>query len=62
VGVSVFPQRGTNEWDNWGWSNATVISLTRGKHVVTLEFTDCVENMNLQINQALLDQMRIIKI
>ena len=62
VGVSVFPQRGTNEWDNWGWSNATVISLTRGKHAVTLEFTDCVENMNLQINQALLDQMRIIKI
>jgi hypothetical protein len=62
AGVSVFPQRGTNEWNNWGWSNATVISLTRGKHVVTLEFTDCVENMNLQINQALLDQMRIIKI
>ena len=62
VGVSVFPQRGTNEWDNWGWSNATTISLTKGKHIVTLEFTDCVENMNLQINQALLDQMRIIKI
>ncbi|MBR6251128.1 MAG: carbohydrate-binding protein [Bacteroidales bacterium] len=62
VGVSVFPQRGTNEWNNWGWSNATTISLTKGKHIVTLEFTENVENMNLLINEALIDYMRIVKI
>lgn len=62
VGVSVFPQRGINEWNNWGWSNATTISLTKGKHIVTLEFTENVENMNLLINEALIDYMRIVKI
>lgn len=62
VGVSVFPHRGTNEWDNWGWSNATLINLTKGKHIVTLEFCDTVENMNININEALIDQMRVTKL
>lgn len=62
AGISVFPQRGSNEWDNWGWSNASVVSLTKGRHTITLEFKDCFENMNLLVNQALLDQMRIVKL
>jgi len=62
VGTSVFPHRGTDQWNNWGWSNATVMTLTPGRHVVTLEFSATVENMNITVNQALLDQMRITRL
>lgn len=62
VGVSVFPHRGTDAWNNWGWSNAVITSLKKGKQIITLEFCDAVENMNITVNQALLDQLRITKI
>lgn len=60
VGVSVFPHR--NVWNDWGWSNATVVDLTAGYHIVTLEFSETVENMNIHVNQALLDQLRITRL
>lgn len=62
VGVSLFPHRGTDEWNNWGWSNPCVINLKAGQHIVTLEFSDTVENMNIHVNQALLDQLRVTKL
>ena len=62
AGVSVFPHRGTDEWNNWGWSNATIVNLSKGKHIVTLEFCDTVENMNIHVNEALLNQMRVTKL
>lgn len=62
AGVSVFPHRGTDEWNNWGWSNATIVNLNKGKHIVSLEFCDTVENMNIHVNEALLDQMRVTKL
>lgn len=62
VGVSVFPHRGSGEWNNWGWSNATVVNLSAGDHIITLEFSDTVENMNIHVNQALLDQLRVTKL
>ena len=60
VGVSVFPHRG--EWKSWGWSNPVVVHLSAGQHVITLEFCDAVENMNIHVNQALLDQLRVTKL
>ena len=60
VGVSLFPHR--NDWNNWGWSNACIVKLKAGEHVITLEFCDTVENMNIHVNQALLDQLRITKL
>jgi hypothetical protein len=62
IGVSVFPHRGADEWNNWGWSNPVVTNLKKGKQVITLEFDSHVENMNITVNQALLDQMRLTKI
>src|SRR6185312_2394805 len=32
----VFPQRGKEEWSNWGWSNSMKVSLTKGLHHVTI--------------------------
>lgn len=62
VNAVLFPQRGKEEWSNWGFSNALKISLTKGMHVVTLSLEDANENMNELINQAMLDYVRIIKI
>ncbi|MBI2729427.1 MAG: glycogen debranching protein [Sphingobacteriales bacterium] len=61
-GTLVFPQRGKGEWSNWGYSNAVKLFLKKGDHKVTLSFEDANDNMNGDINQAMLDNMRLIKI
>jgi len=58
----VFPQRGKDEWSNWGWSNSLKLQLTKGLHHVSISFEDWNENMNGDINQAMLDFVRLIKI
>lgn len=61
-GTYVFPQRGKGEWSNWGYSNAVKVYLSKGVHKVSLTFEDANDNMNGDINQAMLDNMRVIKI
>jgi hypothetical protein len=61
-GTLVFPQRGKGEWSNWGYSNTVKVFLKKGDHKVTLSFEDANDNMNGDINQAMLDNMRLIKI
>ncbi|WP_426670670.1 glycogen debranching protein [Mucilaginibacter sp. McL0603] len=62
AGTLVFPQRGKGEWSNWGFSNSVKVKLSKGKHVVTLQFKDANENMNGDINQAMIDYLRMIKL
>jgi len=62
VGALVFPQRGVQEWSNWGWSNSLTAHLTRGEHLLKLVLEDYNDNMNGEINQAILDQLRVSKI
>ncbi len=61
IGTVVFPQRGSDEWSNWGWSNAVKVFLKKGKNNITLSFEPQNENMNGEINQAMLDYLRVIK-
>ena len=61
-GAQVFPHRGTNEWSIWGFSNAVQVRLRAGKHTLKLAFMPENENMNIEINQAMLDYVRLIKI
>jgi len=61
AGVFVFPQRGVNEWSNWGYSNQLKVYLTKGKHIISIEYLSSNENMNVGINQAMLDHLRIIQ-
>ncbi|HET7732210.1 MAG TPA: amylo-alpha-1,6-glucosidase [Paludibacter sp.] len=61
-GAQVFPQRGSDEWSNWGFSNAVKVQLKPGKHSLKLEFMPENENMNITINQAMLDYVRLVKI
>jgi hypothetical protein len=60
-GTLVFPQRGKDEWSNWGWSNSTKLSLTKGLHHFSISFESWNENMNGEINQAMLDCVRLIR-
>jgi hypothetical protein len=62
TGTLVFPQRGKDEWSNWGWSNSIKVALAKGLHHVTISFEAWNENMNGEINQAMLDCMRLIKL
>lgn len=62
AGTFVFPQRGTNDWNNWGFSNAILSNLNKGSHILTLTFDESDENMNGEINAAMLDFVRVTKL
>ncbi len=60
-GVLVLPQRGKGEWSAWGYSNGIEISLSAGKHELVIEYQDVNENMNGEVNQAMIDFVRVIR-
>ena len=62
VGAQIFPQRGKEEWSNWGFSNSLKIRLKAGKHILQLKFMPEDENMNIEVNQAMLDNVSVVKI
>ena len=62
LGIMVFPQRGNEEWSNWGYSNTATTYLNKGLHNITLSFEPSNENMNVDINKAMIDFMRVIKL
>ncbi len=61
-GTVVLPHRGTKEWSNWGFSNSVQTDLKKGNYTIQLSLEDHNDNMNLSINQAMLDYLRIIKL
>jgi hypothetical protein len=61
-GTLVLPQRGKNEWSNWGISNYTHVRLSKGKHVIEVSYEPWNENMNGEINQAMLDALILEKL
>ncbi|MCX2739750.1 alpha-L-rhamnosidase-related protein [Pontibacter anaerobius] len=62
AGTIVLPQRGTDEWNNWGFTNTVEVPLQKGSHTFTLSFEPHNENMNGEVNQAMVDYMRVVKI
>mgnify|MGYP005752056001 CR=1 FL=1 len=62
IGTIVLPQRGVDEWSNWGFTNAVEVPLQKGSHTISLTFEPNNENMHGEINQAMVDYMRVIKI
>ncbi len=59
-GVMVFPQRGSDEWSDWGFSNEIEVKLKKGQNEVLLSFEAWNMNMDGQINEAMLDYIRLI--
>ena len=61
AGVLVFPQRGKDEWSDWGFSNYRVVQLKRGENTLVLSFEEWNNNMNVDVNRAMLDYISVVK-
>ncbi len=61
LGTVVLPQRGVNEW-SWGFSNPILVRLPAGTHSLTLAYEPANQNMNGEVNQALLDYLRLRRV
>ncbi|MDP2338695.1 MAG: glycogen debranching protein, partial [Bacteroidota bacterium] len=57
----VFPQRGKDEWSNWGLTNPENIDLVKGENTFVICFDPSNENMNGEINSFFLDQVMLVK-
>ncbi|AYA38918.1 glycogen debranching protein [Hymenobacter oligotrophus] len=62
LGTVVLPQRGVDEWSDWGYSNPVMAQFSKGTHTLTLTFEPANENMNGEVNQAMLDQLRLTRL
>ncbi len=61
-GSLIFPQRGKDEWANWGMTNVEWIKLKKGDNILTIRYEDFNRNMDGEINEFLLDYVLLQKI
>ncbi|MEM8896406.1 MAG: glycogen debranching protein, partial [Bacteroidota bacterium] len=61
TGALVFPQRGTDEWSDWGYSNNYAVELKKGSNGLQIKFESWDINMNVDVNRAMLDHIRLIR-
>ncbi len=61
AGINIFPHRGTNEWDNWGWTIPEELTLSKGDHVFTLKMESDADNMDYHINDFKIRELRLIR-
>jgi hypothetical protein len=61
-GVIVMPQRGSDEWSDWGFSNVRKVQLKSGINTIKIHFEDWNNNMNVDVNTAMLDYLRVVKV
>ncbi len=62
VGAVVLPQRGLDEWSDWGYTNSYKVHLNKGKNELKLTLENWNINMNVEVNTAMLDFLRVHKI
>lgn len=59
INSMVFPQRGKDEWSNWGYSNTLTADLPAGLNTIDLTLERENENMDGKVNQAMIDHIRL---
>ncbi len=59
-GVLVMPQRGKDEWSDWGFTNSRKVQLNAGENILKISFEDWNNNMNVDVNTAMIDYLRVI--
>ena len=55
----VMPQRGEENWNEFGWSNTIEVYFEKGDNLISVKFDPFNNNMNLDINKALLKSVLI---
>ncbi|NLE35633.1 MAG: glycogen debranching protein, partial [Bacteroidales bacterium] len=58
----VFPQRGKDEWSDWGYTFPERIELKDGENILAIRYEDFNRNMDGEINEFLLDLISLEKI
>ncbi len=61
VAALVFPQRGKDEWSDWGYTYPEWIELKEGENILTIRYEDFNRNMDGEINEFLLDKITLEK-
>lgn len=59
AGPLVFPQRGLDEWSDWGLTNVEWITLQSGENILTVRYDDFNRNMDGEVNEFLLDYISL---
>lgn len=62
ISTVVLPQRGKEEWSDWGYTNSVITVLPYGEHEITLAYDQFNANMNGEINEAVIDYVRLVRI
>ena len=62
VGINIFPHRGTDDWNNWGWTIPEKLTLSKGSHTFILKCESDSDNMDLKINDFKIKGLRLIRL
>ncbi|MDX9729223.1 MAG: hypothetical protein RBT50_08165, partial [Bacteroidales bacterium] len=58
----VYPQRGKDEWSDWGYTYPEPVELRNGENIMVIRYEDFNRNMDGQTNEFLLDYILLEKI
>lgn len=61
LGSIVFPQRGENKWNDYGFSNSFNVDLKKGNNYFKISLEDFNRNMNKEISPFRIDKIRMIR-
>ncbi len=53
----VFPQRGKDEWSDWGYTYPEPVELSDGENILVIRYEEFNRNMDGQVNEFLLDHV-----
>ena len=62
AGINVFPHRGQNDWDCWGWTVPEKLELSKGMNTFTLKCESDSDNMDIRINDFKIKELRLIRL
>ena len=58
----VFPQRGKDEWSDWGYTYPEPVEIRDGENILVIRYEDFNRNMDGQVNDFLLDHVLLERI
>ena len=58
----VFPQRGLDDWKNYGWSTPVKLYLKKGSHQLALRYLEKNININIDLDKAHVKALRLTQL